>query len=173
MAYLSDAHRTGKLVLQFLDTVGNGGTDIQMNVDGSVTPQVFKLVCPTGYVIQLESIAVFIKDSSPFTVNKYGKLPTLTNGMLIEYTNGTKVTDVTSQLAIKSNGDWLAYALESRTTDFGGGKQLLSAEYNFSEHGKSLRLSAGDEYRVTVRDNLTGLLDHYIKVSFVMAKLSK
>jgi len=172
MAYVSDAHRTGTLVLQFLDTVGNGGTNIQMNVDGSVTPQTFKLVCPAGYVIQLESVAVIIQDGSPFVVSGYGKMGTLANGISIEYTKGVRVINVTSQLIIKSNADWLAYAFETRNTDFGGGSALLAAEYNFSEHGKSLRLAAGDEYRVIVRDDLRALEAHYVKVSFVIAKLS-
>ena len=170
MAYETTVHRLGVLNLQFLDRVGNGGTDIDMNVDGSATPQVFKLKCPAGFTIQLCSISVFMRDQSRFTANTYGKLSALTNGIKLEYLRGTTLFDVTSQLPIKSNSDWLAYAFNSSNVDFGGGQEILALEYNLGDHGRSVKLSPGDEFRAIVRDDLTGLSSHYIKTSFVIAR---
>ena len=170
MAYATAVHRLGVLNLQFLDRVGNGGNDINMNVDGSVTPQVFKLLCPTNFTIQLTSISVFIQDASKFKTDTYGKLATLTNGIKLEYLRGTAIIDATSQLPIRSSSDWLAYAFNSAVTDFGGGQEILALEYNLEYHGRSIKMSPGDEFRAIVRDDLTGLTKHYIKTSFVIAR---
>lgn len=167
-------YRYGNMQLQFLDTVGDGTGSIAMNVDGSVTPVQFKLTCPPGEVLYLESLSMFLQDGGAFSTNAYGALPALTNGtkLLIFKSDGTLYADITDQLALKTNADWISYSFRIDNFDFVNSQSILALSYNLPQNGRPLRLSPGDWLCAIVRDNLSALSAHRIRTSSVRTPIT-
>ena len=162
-------YKYGQLQNRFLDTVGDTTGAIDMSVDGSVTPVEFKLKCPAGFNVHLEAVSVLIQDEGQLPLGEYGNELALTNGIqiLVRNADGSVRNDVTDQLAIKSNADWLAYAFKITSLDFFDGQSVLAVTSNLNEGGRPLRLSEGQEYVFVVRDNLVGLTRQLVHTSSV------
>jgi hypothetical protein len=166
-------HKYGAIYLSFLDTVGDQTGSIDLAVDGSTTPVEFKLKAQPGYTIQLESVTAFLQDGGGLAAEGYGGLANLANGTRIELrsASGAVLSDITSQLVIRSNADWIAYAYTINTFNFNAGQSILSLAFNFSANGRPLYLGPGMEYVVIVNDNLTALSKHYFTASYVRTKI--
>lgn len=161
-------YKSGRLNLQFLDVNGDGTGSIDMNTDGSTVPVDFRLLCPPKRTLYLEDISVFLQDEGNFTAAGYGSLATLGNGIALSIkTSSGTILDVTDQLPIRSNSDWLAYAFKTESYNFSAGQSVLSFNYNLNQSGKPLTLGPGMEWFATVRDNLSALTAHYIRVAYV------
>lgn len=160
--------------LRFLDTIGDTTGSDDMNVDGSVTPQVFMLECPPKYHVYLESVSIFIQDEGAFTANGYGGVAGLTNGLKVLFRQGeTVIADVTDQVPIKSNSDWMSYSFEIHNFNFSGGQSVLAMSYNLAANGRPYKLSPGQNFAVIVRDDLTGLTKHRIRTSSVFVPIEQ
>lgn len=167
-------YRHGRLNLQFLDVNGDGTGSIDMNIDGSVVPVDFRLLCPPGRTLYLEDVSVFIQDEGNFAAAGYGGIATLAVGtsLGIKTTSGM-IVDVTDQLPIRSNSDWLAYAFKTESYDFSAGQSVLSFNYNLNSSGRPLVLGPGMEWFATVNDDLSALTAHRIRVSYIEVPINQ
>jgi len=154
-------HRNPQFHSTFLDTVGDGTGSISMNVDGSVTPVDFKLICPEGKKLIGFSFHVLVEDGGVWGANKYGGLAAMVNGI----TGYIKKADETvipwfAQRPVKEISDWIAYCHNYQHIELGIGDQTMTFTYDFRAEGPGLTLYPGDEGGLTISDDLTDLTDH-------------
>lgn len=156
-----------------LDDVGDGSGVKNANVDGSSTPVDYKLTCPEGCELEVESMSVFIADTA-YAMTKYGDLATLTNGMAMEWSRGGRTIDLLDGDPIKSVAGWVQFAPDFRAVSIAGTTtEGLVGTVRFKDlAGEALRLAPGDEFRMQVQDSLTGLIFHKFKV-FGAAELGR
>lgn len=146
-------------------TVANSAVVISertMNVNGSVTPQVFSvdpLPIQEGDIVRL---ICTMTDNVAMDFETFGGLPKLTNGLVIRVNNGDGTYRIIQNF--KSNGDIERYSFDVRyAVNNGGGVRGFSARMTFGgwdKHGVVIRLdgSRGEKLEAVVQDDLTGLL---------------
>jgi hypothetical protein len=155
-------------VYRYLDTNGDGTGTKNANVNGSVTPVVFKISPPSAGKIVLARLIVEVRDTGVFSAEKYGNLATLTNGMQVGFVDdstGELVTDYTDGLPVKYNAGWGGLCYDVSLKTWGVGDEVLLVRWTFERAGISPILApGGDAFGVRVRDDLTGLVEHYFHV---------
>lgn len=142
-----------------------------MNVNGSVTPQIFR-VSPgrlrDGISWDITRILIIITDDAAMDDGKFGALPALTNGCVFR-----EINHITKNIFnVKKNGDFRlqAYDLTYVDATLGpAGQYSLGVRRSFAGQDKSgvvLRLNSvtNDEFQMLVRDDLTGLVNFRIVV---------
>jgi hypothetical protein len=133
-------------------------------VDGSVTPQVFKISPPSKGIIVLHRMLVEIRDTGVFQVQTYGALVELTNGVqigMIDDDTGALVEDFTDGDPIKNDGGYAQVCHDTRLLDWGNGDKFLTVRWSFDRAGTHVLLRpGGPAFGIIVRDNLTGLVEH-------------
>lgn len=162
MPYHNHRHKV-EYFSRFLDTVGDGTGIFNANVNGSVTPVEFKLVVPDKTIIFIQELVVTVRDGGQFVSGGYGALPALTNGIKIYYKKrgGDSFIDRTPQKAIDCNGCWaiIASRYEQRLTAVND--QAHSSVHWFHT---PLQMYPGGEYKIVIRDDLTGLTLHSFRI---------
>jgi hypothetical protein len=155
------------MIFRFLDTTGDGSGTKNANVNGSVTPVIFRINAPTGYEYIIPRMLVKIEDASAsFSAENYGAISTLANGitLAIHDENGDSILDLLDGLTIKSNVNWARYAFDNEFSNFGNGNVFLRVRWSFFLSGSPLVIRPGHSLRATIRDDLTGLVGHYFQV---------
>lgn len=110
---------------------------------------------------------VFIGDAGTVGVDKYGALSALTNGIKVEHKrNGVIVRDLLDGVPVKKNMDWQRYCFDVVILDKGatGNAGFVGARWTFAKSGNPIRLLKNDRFCVTMRDDLSGLTDHYFSL---------
>lgn len=153
------------------------GASKTMNVDGSGTPKVFSY-SPGGSVsVELVGLTCVMQDEGTTSLNKFGALTALTNGVLIQVTINSVTTTITT---IKDNADLCTrfhgnHFGNSATLSllgivtpegFGNSTNIFMGHAEFNENGRIL-LTGADSISVTVQDNLTGLNSFQISCKVV------
>ena len=165
---MSSIHRThGRLATRFMDTIGDGTGAIEMNVNGAVTPVDYMITCPLGETYELHQALITIQDSGSFLADVYGSITALTNGVRVITSRPTRSPveqDITAQLPIKTNADWIAYMQDVMIYDFAGGDRIMSCRFPFVAEGAALRLGPGDSLIVRIADDLTGITKQHIRI---------
>lgn len=133
-----------------------------MNVDGSVTPQVFRIKPPEGVAWDIYSISVAITDKTAMDDSKFGGLSALSKGVyLYRYSESEDmpigVATTNGQARLLAGPNNFAYADKAAAGYYG-----LTAKFDFASKtgdGVSVRVdgSMGEELRLVVQDDLTGL----------------
>jgi len=163
---IGDVASTGEKNIVFvkkLDTIGDGSGSESQNIDGSITPVVFKLKPPGGDIYNVTRIIFLIRDNASFDSGGWGALggTPLSNGCVLG-----KVLDGTSYsgFTLKSNADIAGLCFDIAHDSWGSGDEFLTARFTFTKLGAPIRLIGdnGDELNFTINDNLTGLTDQYI-----------
>ena len=155
------------ILVQSLDVNGDTTGSHAMNVNGSITPVLFKIVCPTGWRYEIHNANIHIGDAGAIKGDTYGAVAALTNG--VEFTaheiDDTLLVNLFDQHSVKYNGDFPVIA-KIRLANFGSGtNEFLGINYNFLESfGSPVTLEAGQYLQFKVQDDLTGLLDHHCTV---------
>jgi len=57
-----------------------------------------------------------------------------------------------------------------RALDYGSGDNFLAGRWTFRKAGEPLLLLPGNSFRVTVNDDLTGLVEHYFCIQGLVEK---
>jgi hypothetical protein len=155
---------------RFLDTVGDQSGSIDMAVDGSTTPVLFKFTVPAGKIAYITRIVVSIVANSKSDSGGFGDLSALTNGMTfyILGSQGTIIEDLSFQLPIKKTTDLQAYCHDLLRSSFGTGAEQVTARYTFEKDGAPLVLNEGQSYAWRVNDDITGLVDMYIRAGVAL-----
>lgn len=135
-----------------------------MNVNGSVTPQMFKvspLGLQDGILWHINRIIVVITDGAPMDDSLFGGIAALTNGVVLRLVNGHSH----NMFNIKSNGDWALRAYDVSYSDKAPagshGIRIRSSFNGADKRGTPLPITAAtggqDRLEVVIQDDLTGL----------------
>jgi hypothetical protein len=143
-------------------------TNASMNVNGSVTAQIFDVSPPAvaGVRWDVTRMIVNIQDNDQMDTGAFGGLAKLTNGVVIRQVNGVRK----NQFNIKTNGEWA-----ERSFDIGYDDKAPAGTFGFrcrrtwggqDKNGVVIRLdgSAGGAIQHIVQDNLTGLTEYRIVI---------
>lgn len=143
---------------QIGDQVATG--PVNMAVDGSVTPQIFRLRS-TGSEIpavgDLTRILFHITDGSAMDDSLFGGIAALTNGVTLRRVDG----EIRNLVNFKSNGELanvsfdLTYADRAPAGAFGLRARLTYAGQE--KHGVAIRIGPDENLEIIINDNLTGL----------------
>jgi hypothetical protein len=156
-----------------MDLIGDGTGATSMNVNGSVTPVIFRTKPNPGSIIYISRMIWFLQDSGSIDATGFGNGPALTNGLLFRFVydvgpgneDGTPYPDP-SYLPIKTNADWVRYCYDVQRSDYGQGDEVLGARYTFAKdvNGVTSELpwisdDRKEEFQLVIQDDLTGLVD--------------
>lgn len=138
--------------------------EVNASVDGSVTPQEFKIIPATyGFKsMKLERMLVQIEDNAVFTSAGYGGVGALANGIHIYHSadNGATETHIDALRPVKSAAHWARLCYDFSIHSFGSGNNFATIRWTFAKTGSPLCLGPGDELVVEINDDLTDLVDH-------------
>jgi hypothetical protein len=143
-----------------------------MNVDGSVTPATFEINAISSKDIYIRSISVLIGDGGTPTLNKFGALPALTNGVEICYVTEDNGSFVIHD-GVKTNLEFIRLGVDTAgvgtgTDAFladvsGGGSEksympIIDIQETFGlPFGLKLREGTKDKFIFKIQDDLTGI----------------
>ena len=158
----SDTH---PYTVRHMDTVGDASGSHDANVNGSVTPVLFRINPPAQGVIVLTQLTAIVEMAGNFTTVSYGSLTALTNGIRVGFWDKDTealLSELTAAHAIQSNADWAMYANDVQLNAWGGGNSMLVAKWNIADTRTSIVLPAGSQAAVgiEIRDNLSTLATH-------------
>ena len=152
-------------IYRFLDTNGDGTGSKNANVNGSITPQVFRYDSETTHRTYLARMLVHIEDIGPLSADDYGGITgPLTNGVLVEIRrkeDDSTVVDLVDGLPIKTNSEWSRMCYDMDIDNFGSGSDFIKVRWTFAKSGLPIYLSPNQYFCIIVQDNLTGLIKHY------------
>ena len=126
-------------------------------VDGSVASKAF--VYNPDENVEISRMIVMIQTAANISAEKYGDQAVLTNGVNVEWirtNNGT--LDLVDGLYVKSNAHWGGLCYDVDHWDPSVGNKFVLVRWTFGQTGKPLYMYPGDEFRVVIRDDLTGLV---------------
>lgn len=131
--------------------------NIEMNVNGSVTPVVFRFPATGTEPVDIKTIIVNIHSNTASDDSKFGDLVALTNGLLAR-----KIDNLITNLGIFiRNGDFREYGANINYTDkAGGGDFSTVVTFDMLEiYGVVIRLdpTTNDQFTALVQDNLSTL----------------
>ena len=138
-----------------------------MNVNGSSTPQIFR-VTPTdltsGTTFHINRMMAQIEDNVAMDDAKFGGITALTNGVVVRSKNGI----YKNVFNAKSNGDFAAHAYDITYSDKApAGSYGFRVRRSFNGQDKNgvvihLDSDTSDEFQVIVQDDLTGLTKFHV-----------
>lgn len=139
-----------------------GGSSIEMNVNGSSTPVVFEILPDSIQDFYVGSIYVYAQDGAIKMSNYLGSNGTLTNGLLIEVKSNNIMTTYN---VIQSTAEFMAWSTEEkflRLGDAGGDaiKAIRTDGFVLKKSGTYGSADKDDYIRVTVQDDLTTVSQH-------------
>jgi len=147
--------------IDYVYTAANTGGEIvtiNLSVDGSTTPQIFKIKSGiTPAFIRRVIITIF--DASPATMDDgtFGNIAALSNGLVLRQINDYQKTI----WAVKTNGDFAQWAYDTTyTANAPQGDSGFRCRMTFGgldKHGVVLEVAGEDELQWIVQDDLTDL----------------
>lgn len=133
------------------------GTSSNLAVNGSVTPVVFTAQPQPTQIVFLESIQMLIADDKAFSINGFGGIPALTNGVLIEYQSKGILYNLKT---LFNNADIFSFFTANPPfidrTILGASDSFYAGDWEI-QHRIVIDPAFNDFVRITVRDNLSGL----------------
>jgi hypothetical protein len=136
-----------------------------MNVNGSVTSQIFAVSPPAGTSWHVYGMDLAISDGTAMDDATFGGIPALTRGLVFRHKDGT----YKNFFNVKSNGEFnlrateLNYSAKAPAGSFGMNVELAFPDHN----GCAILLDGdtGDEMQMIIQDDLTGLTSFRATVS--------
>lgn len=169
-----------KQVLGYLDTVGDGSGNVNMNVDGSSTPVDFYLIPdPARGFLKVSELMFYIEDAGTVKqADLFGALAALSTGIQLGVYNlsAELQQDVFASLGatfpaagfVKDHGDFRSLFWDIEFSDFASGNAWVCATHNFSNDRSGPLFIQGNDIHVPlqthvlscrVNDDLTGLIN--------------
>jgi hypothetical protein len=156
------------MIFRHLDTDGDGTGTKNANVNGAITPVVFKIQAGENEILELNRMIVHIADNGSILPHTYGALAALSNGLDVGIYDAGDVLIQENEVPLKANGQWGRVCYDVSFNDRGAGFDgFCQVRWTFSKTGQPMRLTEGQSFRITVNDDLTGLLEHYFHVQGV------
>lgn len=133
-----------------------------MNVDGSITPQIFQ-VGPIGKSVELElditRVMGYFQDNVVMDDAKFGGINALTNGIILRRNDGF----MTNYWNAKTNGELALMTFDFQYTDKAPagsyGARFRNTFAGQDKHGVTIRLEPGDILEIIIQDDLSELED--------------
>ena len=131
-------------------------------VDGSVTPVVFGVRNSTNggqnqdisLTVDLTRMILSMELTSFGSLDEFGNIPSLTNGLLVRFVNGIHV----NLFNIKNNREFLTLMYDFNLISASGNSpDGLAGRFTFSELGAVIRLKPFEDLQFVVQDDLTDL----------------
>ncbi len=131
-----------------------------MNADGSSTPVIYQVeIGPASdEFIHINRIMMQMETSTAISLDKFGNLASLTNGIIFRIVNSEDI--IQNIWTIKNNAefalhayDWMPYAANNPIF----GQDGMSWRYSISgpsKHGVVIELQPGDKLQVVIQDDL-------------------
>lgn len=161
------SHPSKKFMRQ-LDTVGDGSGSKDLSVKGDITAVDFYLKPEAGKVYEVHRMMMFMQDAAlTFDPAGFGALAILTTGLLLqveERSDDSVLFDLLDGEALKTNGHWGTLGYDVKLDDYGGTPTdaVLLSRLSFDKFGGPLTLTDTEQFRLSVRDDLTGLTEFRI-----------
>lgn len=144
------------------------GANLEMNVNGSITPVEYKYTVPAGKFFYWTRTVFHVKDSGS-KPNDFGGIGGgLTNGLLMSVRDSgdAELVDLLDTLPIKTNSDHAHLA--SVDVDIkdaqGGADDSFVVRWTLEKAGAAMVLQPAEYFMVTVRDDLQALTSFLISV---------
>jgi hypothetical protein len=134
-------------------------TTDNMNVDGSVTPQIFSLKAGVNFPVNMvvTRIIVHILDQTAMDDSKFGGLPSLDRGVLIRRVDGS----IDNLVYFRNNGELSQLCYDIRYDEKApAGFYSLTGRLTFgglNKMGTAVFLGNNEDLEVLIQDDLTGL----------------
>lgn len=135
-----------------------------LNIDGSTTPQIFKVCPPPDAKFHVASISITITDDATMDDSKFGSLTRLANGLICRRTDG----QIFNYFLISNNAGFYQAGYDTQYPE-----KVPSGVYAFNArkhvmdtNGSIIALNGAttDEFQIIVQDNLTGISEFTIVV---------
>jgi hypothetical protein len=127
----------------------------------------------TERAIQIRRMVIEIRDSGPFTSDKYGAISGgLSNGIEVKVKDPSDVVqlDLTDGLPIKVNAHWGRFCYDVSDRPSGAGDGFLNIRWTFNKGGSDLLLEPEWRLVVELSDDLRALADHTMFVHGTFAE---
>jgi hypothetical protein len=128
-----------------------------LNVNGSVTPQIFSIQAGQNIVVDITRFVIHMVDNTAMDDTKFGSLTKLTNGLILRKVDGT----YQNIFNVKDNGEIANLAPDASYPDkVPAGTFAFRAPYNIAgqrQHGVVIRIGAGESLELIVQDDLSSL----------------
>jgi hypothetical protein len=148
---------------RFLDTVGDGTGTKTANADYSVTAAKFRIKAPVNKHYVLYTMTVHIEDNAALTLLGYGaSVGPLSNGIdvYIADANENDIFNLTDDVKIKSNPQWMRVAGLGVIHNYGGASEHLTLSWDFERSGSALVLRPSQSLVVALNDDFSHLTGH-------------
>lgn len=131
-----------------------------MNVNGSVTPQVFGLTNPFSISVDITRLIWYTIDGAAMDASTFSGITALTRG--IAFRRKLSASQYINLWNIKTNGDWSGLAFDVSYDD----RRAPTSVYGFSsrmtyagqdKHGVVIRIAPGESIELVVQDDLTAI----------------
>lgn len=156
--------KAGKDIFFSVTNLLNGSTK-NMNVNGSVTPVYYTFAPSSGQIVYLDGLTIGLVDPGTPSLDKFGDLSALTNGITIQ----KKVSGNTYDMAvIKDNSDLIGVFNNQKGLPSAGAAFVNDSDSYFGylkfPFPVTLYGDSSDYIRIKINDNLTGISFLYSKV---------
>ena len=156
---------------RFMDSVGDGSGSIELNVNGSITPVIFRIKPEAGEILYLSRLLWYLRDTGTLDSGGFGNGVELTNGIDFGFYSG-EVRYPQQFEPIKTNGGWAKYCgPDVVPLTFGSGDEILSCRYSFYKDVDNQRNelpwlaeSRDEEFRLIISDDLTGINELHCRI---------
>lgn len=135
-------------------------TTRDLNVDGSITTQVFEIRGPgagSDIEIDITRILFAMTDGTAMDDGTFGGIASLTNGIVLRRHNG----EINNIYNIKNNGDFGIISFDKTYSDKAPaglfGINIRSTFGGTEKHGVVIRLGINESLEILIQDDLTGL----------------
>jgi hypothetical protein len=147
----------GEYLNVHLTVDGTVGGSEAMNVNGSVTPVVFKYIVPSGYTVFLRGFTFQLVDANIDWI-EFGGIAELSVGVLVEIYDSNDV-QIAALPTLKNNYETaMVFGAGNVSLIQGAATDNLIFHMDLVEQiGHTLSLPEGWYVKLTVRDDLTGL----------------
>lgn len=145
-----DGVAAGEQLGAYLRASGLDNGSIDLNIDGT-TSKLFWLTAAADKFTTIRRVSIVLGDTA-ILEDGFGGLAELAVGLALEVTDsaGVALFDLTGGAGVKSHADLLAFGADLRFV----GSTKVAAAWTLAS---PLELAAGQRFRATVRDDLTGL----------------
>lgn len=139
----------------------------ELDVNGSITAQVFQIQGPPQGGVDITRIMIKMLTSSPVSLDTFGDLTSLTNGLVLRKSNGAETRNIWN---IKNNSDLALITfdylpLEALNPVQGQDGALFRNTFaGRDKHGVAIRLQQGETLQLLIQDDLTGLVEFHALV---------
>jgi len=153
---------------RFTET-GLPGSNHDLNVDGSVTPVIFKISPPPGVMVTIQEVIVYIEDEGHFDTDTFGHDAQMQNGLIIHRRHAGVIV-ATIPIIIKTNADVASLIHDINDRHWAGDKEFMTARWTVGRGINGIVLDGNhqDNVEVQVRDDLTGLDKFYVTAQGVL-----